>query len=172
MDLPDSKRSRWIAYGLATFALLGAVVGAGVLFPAEVSELTDDDTPVEVALQSGGEAVATVEAHPARTREDMITGLGDHESLAPGKGMLFFHGTEGEQTYVMRDMEFAIDMVFIDSSCEITAIHRGEKPGENESGVEAKYHYSGTAKYVLEVPAGYATERVEVGDTVAFDGGC
>lgn len=170
MDLPGDEPCSWIVYALGVLAVFLALAGVvGALSPT--LQLVSDDR-LDVTLKSDGSAVATVDALVANTRPEMVTGLGDHDTLAAGKGMLFIHGETAEQTYVMRDMDFPIDIVFINTSCEITTIHSADAPDPNETGEEPKYHYSGEAKYVLEVPNGYATERVGVGDAVEFEGGC
>jgi len=72
--------------------------------------------------------------------------------------MWFVHSSEGERTYVMRGMSFPIDIVFVDADGEITSIHHASLDGEADG-------YTGTGKYVLEVPYGYTTENgIEVGD--------
>ena len=171
MDSPGDEPRPWKVYILVVLAVLLALAGVvGAITPT--SQQPENEDRLNVTLKTNGGPVATVDASVANTRSEMVTGLGDHDSLKAGKGMLFIHGETAERTYVMRDMDFPIDIVFINSSCEITTIHSADAPTSNETGEEPKYHYSGEAKYVLEVPDGYATERVEVGDAVEFDGGC
>lgn len=171
MDIPGGESLPWEVYGLGVVAVLIIVAGVGGAFILTPQQAGTVDR-VDVTLKDNGSSVATVNASVANTRSERVIGLSKHDSLAEGKGMLFVHGETTEQTYVMRDMEFPIDIVFIDSSCEITTIHSADAPAANETGEESKYHYSGQAKYVLEVPDGYATERVEAGDAVEIDGGC
>lgn len=171
MDVPDSAPDSRLFYGIAGIAglLVLAMVAGAALNP---SVLASGQERTTVTLKANGETVGAVDALIADTRREMVTGLSDHESLADGNGMLFIHETQDERTYVMRDMAFPIDIVFVNSSCQITAIKSAAAPGPNESGEELKHQYSGVAKYVLEVPRGYAQERVSVGDTVSFEGGC
>jgi uncharacterized membrane protein (UPF0127 family) len=82
--------------------------------------------------------------------------------------MLFIHNTEDDRTYVMREMDFDIDIVFIGADREITAIRHARAPGPDEDGEELRY--SGRAKWVLEVPRGYTNETgIEVGDEIEID---
>lgn len=119
-----------------------------------------------VALIDNGTEETVVEADTAITRNEKYTGLSKHNTLQNGSGMVFIHDTEQTQTYVMRNMDFGIDMVFIDNDCSVTTIHSAEEPAPLETGEEAKHRYSGIAKYILEVPKGYATQYIEQGDTV------
>ncbi|MHC3381770.1 DUF192 domain-containing protein [Haloarcula sp. H-GB5] len=170
MDLIRDDPYSWKVYTFGVLVVLFAFAGVvGALSP--LSQLADEDM-LNVTLKSDGSSVGSVDASVANTKSEMVTGLSNHDTLAVGKGMLFIHGETTERTYVMRDMNFSIDIVFLNSSCEITTIHSAEKPAPDETGEEPKYHYSGEAKYVLEVPNGYATERVGVGDAVKFEGGC
>lgn len=105
------------------------------------------------------EELATVEVRIADNRSLRYTGLSNTDSLGDNEGMLFIHDSEGEPGYVMRDMAFDIDMVFIDASGEITTIHHAE--------VDDGGTFRGTAKYVLEVPYEYTTDNdIQVGDRI------
>jgi len=79
--------------------------------------------------------------------------------------MLFVHEQEGNHGYVMRDMAFPLDMVFIAENGTITTIHHAPVAPDGDLT-----EYSGRAKYVLEVPMGYTNETgVEVGDRVVIE---
>ncbi len=121
-----------------------------------------------VTIVGDGETKATVAVEVADTREERYTGLSEHESLEDGEGMLFVHRTESERTYVMRDMDFDIDIVFIGSDGEITTVHHARAPEPGEDGEDLRY--SGRAKWVLEVPRGYVNETgIEVGDEIEIE---
>lgn len=114
------------------------------------------------------ESKAVVDVEIADDRQERHTGLSDHESLESGNGMLFIHNQEQDLTYVMREMDFDIDIIFINADREITTIHHARAPGPDEDGNDLQY--SGRGKWVLEVPRGYANETgIEVGDEVEID---
>lgn len=116
----------------------------------------------------GGERLGVVRAAVADTGDLRYTGLGDTESLPENYGMLFVFEEVDEWTFVMREMEFGIDIVFADSEGVITTIHHAPAPGPDEDGEEQRY--PGRGQYVLEVNRGWTTERgVEEGDVLAFD---
>ncbi|THE66712.1 DUF192 domain-containing protein [Salinadaptatus halalkaliphilus] len=140
-----------------------ALVQAGVL-PA----LWGEDRAEVRVLEADGEPKAVVDAAVADTTRERYTGLSDHESLEAGHGMLFVHSSEDDRTYVMREMDFDIDIVFIDADREITSIEHARAPDPGEDGEDLQY--SGRAQYVLEVPRGYANEtEMAVGDRVEIE---
>lgn len=118
-----------------------------------------------VTIASEGEVVTEVEVRVADTYEKRYTGLSDTESLGPNEGMLFVHDDESQYAYVMRDMDFPLDILFVAENGTITRIHHAElEPNASEGGLT---RYRGVGKYVLEVPYGYTNETgVEEGDTV------
>ncbi|TKX82711.1 DUF192 domain-containing protein, partial [Halorubrum sp. SS5] len=71
-------------------------------------------------------------------------------------------------TYVMREMDFGIDIVYVDGDRKIVEIHNAPEPGPNEDGEEQRY--PGSGQYVLEVPYEWTDRHgVSVGDSLAFD---
>ena len=146
----------WILALLAVTVIVGGgalAVTSGVFagdYEWTTVTVVDDDTDTELA---------TVDARIADTFEKRYTGLSNTTALGPNEGMLFIHNREGSRGYVMRDMAFPIDIVFIDADGEITTIHHAE-PDDNQT-------FRGTAKYVLEVPYNYTTDNdIAVGDRV------
>lgn len=161
-----------VAFWTVGILVLFLVAAVGMLILNPFGATADVGETETVELVSDGKVVSTVTAETAVTKDEMETGLSEHESLAAGEGMLFFHSESAEQTYVMPDMDFGIDIVFIGADCTVQTIHSAERPASDESGYEPKHQYTGEAKYVLEAPQGYATERLSEGDTVRFAGGC
>ncbi|MXV63422.1 DUF192 domain-containing protein [Natronorubrum sp. JWXQ-INN-674] len=128
----------------------------------------EDRAEVRVLDGDTGDELATVEAEVADTRAERYTGLSDHDSLEEGHGMLFVHSSERERTYVMRGMEFDIDIIFIDADGEITTIEHARAPEPGEDGNDLEY--TGQAQWVLEVPRGYANETgMSAGDEVEIE---
>jgi hypothetical protein len=134
------------------------------------AEPTSDEPSVDVVDESD-DVLATIEVRIADTYEKRYTGLSDTESLDAGEGMLFVHDREGRHAYVMRSMEFPLDIVFADANGTITAIHHAPVPPAGTSGDELT-RYRGTGKYVLEVPMGYTNRTgIETGDRLVVPNG-
>ena len=144
---------------LAVALVLAVAVGAvGIV-------VLDDTERTTVAFVDGEteDRLATVSVTVSDSWYERYTGLSDTESLGEDEGMLFVHPSEGEHGYVMRDMDFPIDMVFVAENGTITAIHHAELPPEGEESPS----YEGYGKYVVELPYEYTVEHdIEVGDQV------
>jgi len=163
---------RWKVLNVAGVVLVVALLGGAAVQVGLLSNpfAEDRDEATVTVTDENGEPLAVVDAEVADTADERYTGLSEHESLANGSGMLFVHGGEEERTYVMREMDFGIDIVFVGADRTITTIHEAPAPGPNEDGEEQRY--SGRAKWVLEVPKGYTDARgIEAGDRIDIEYG-
>lgn len=136
-----------------------------ILLTTVVTDVNRPDT-TEVTIVENNTVEAQLTVETAFTRGERYTGLSNHNTLPNRSGMMFIHDDEGQQTYVMRNMDFGLDIVFINNDCVVTEIHSARQPATGERGEEPKHQYTGTAKYVLEVPHGYTTQRITANDTV------
>jgi uncharacterized membrane protein (UPF0127 family) len=128
----------------------------------------DYETTTVDLVDADGTRLAAVDVWIADSYPKRYTGLSDTSALENGQGMLFVHDQEGNHAYVMREMAFPLDMVFIAADGTITTIHHAPLPSEDSGGGLTRY--SGRAKYVLEVPMGYTNETgVEVGDRAVIE---
>jgi len=90
-------------------------------------------------------------------------GLSHTDHLEQDQGMLFIHPTEKNHTYVMRNMDFPIDIIFIDSKGTIVSIHHAYPESPPYSA------YEGFSKLVLELPHNWTIDNnISVGDTVSI----
>ncbi len=165
----DRSRGRTLLVGVVVLALLGVLaIELGLIVPPWVQDR--GGATVTLIDADSGERLARVDVEVADTRKEQYIGLSDHDSLTDGNGMLFVHEGEARRTYVMRKMDFPIDMIFVGADRRITAIHHARAPGPNEDGDDIQY--SGRAKYVLEVPRGFANETgLSVGDRIEIEYG-
>ena len=143
--------------------------------PTVTPSATATGTPIppgygttEVAVTTpGGEELGSVTAAIADTRDRRYTGLSETENLPEDRGMLFVYDEVDDHTYVMREMDFAVDIIYADDEGVITRIHHAPEPGPDEDGESQRY--PGRGQYVLEVTYEWTTERgVEEGDMLAF----
>ncbi|PSP83237.1 DUF192 domain-containing protein [Halobacteriales archaeon QS_1_68_17] len=125
-----------------------------------------EKTEVTVATPDG-DVLGTVVAAIAREPYYQYVGLSDTESLPEDRGMLFVYDAVAERTFVMRNMDFGIDIVYADADGVITRVHHAPEPepGEGEEDL-----YPGRGQYVLEVNYDWTTARgIETGDVLEFD---
>jgi uncharacterized membrane protein (UPF0127 family) len=128
----------------------------------------DYETTEIRAVTPDDELLGTVTAAIADTSDLRYLGLSDTESLPEDRGMLFVYDDAENRSFVMRRMDFGIDIVYAGPDGEITEIHHAEAPGPDEDGNDQRY--PGWGQYVLEVNLDWTTERgVEAGDRLAFD---
>jgi uncharacterized membrane protein (UPF0127 family) len=150
----------------------GTATGAGTPATTAGSETDtpeeDDQSRPQVELRDGNGAVlGRVTVAIADTGGERYTGLGDTERLNESEGMLFVYEEPDTHTYVMRDMDFSLDILFVAPNGTITTIHHAPtEPGESGDDLTG---YPGYGQYVLEVNRGYANRTgLAVGDTVAI----
>ena len=147
---------------LAGTAIVAALLALYLLAPPTTLLTPAEHERTTVTLvDSNGTELANVDVRVAETRAQRRVGLSRTDALADGTGMLFVHDSVDTRSYVMRNMSFGLDIVFLDSDGTITEIHDAPAPPGGDGS------YRGTGKYVLEVPRGWtAATGVAVGDRV------
>jgi len=124
-------------------------------------------TTVEVETPDGDD-LGQVYAAIADTRDLRYTGLSVTDSMPENYGMLFVFDDVDDRPFVMREMDFGIDIVYADDEGVITEVHHAPEPGPDEDGNEQRY--PGRGQYVLELNKGWTTDRgVTVGDVLQFE---
>lgn len=159
------RRAAAAIVALVTVAVI-AVVAIQTGFWVNILDPGEYDRRTVTVVDDNGTTVATVSVRIANTSSQRTVGLSETESLGENEGMLFVHETEETQNYVMRNMDFPLDIIFVADNGTITTIHHAPVPlpGTSESELE---RYSGTARYVLEVERGWANETgLKPGDRV------
>jgi uncharacterized membrane protein (UPF0127 family) len=125
------------------------------------------ETTTVRAVSASGETLGSVTAAIADTSSLRFTGLSDTETLPPDRGMLFVYETVADRTFVMRRMDFGIDIVYADADGTITSIHHAPEPGPEEDGEDQRY--PGRGQFVLEVVYDWTTDHgVSEGDSLEF----
>ena len=142
------------------FLTLGLVVILGSIFlfftRSSVIEnktkiITINNTPIEVEV--------------ADTPQTRTQGLSEREGLLEGKGMLFIFEKPARYGFWMKNMNFAIDVVWIDDKFNIVDIDKEVSP----ETFPQVFHPDQKVKYVLELPAGYTNQHlIDIGTMVQF----
>jgi len=152
-----------LAFGgpLADVGSPGEPVGDGQPTAATTNGSGEHPATVMIASPNGTE-LGRIDAMVADSPAERYTGLSDTDSLGPNEGMVFIYPRTAERTFVMREMAFPLDMLFVDGNGTITRIHHA--PVESDGDLTP---YTGSAKWVVEVNRGWADEHgVSVGDRV------
>ena len=106
------------------------------------------------------------------TPEERNRGLSGRESLPESTGMLFVFEGDQHLSFWMVDMNFPLDIVWIDSSCrivDVTLDAPAPLPGQSRGDLP-RFRPSSPARFVLEINAGEFIEaHLEVGDEVEFE---
>jgi uncharacterized membrane protein (UPF0127 family) len=159
--MPDGSPKKIKSAPKQWFVLAGicVVVAAGVfgVWPsgdssAEPSRVRINNTAVQVEL--------------ADTPRERIQGLSGRQSLADNHGMLFIFPEPGTPNFHMKDMQFCIDIIWLDQHRTVVDITSTICPDTYPN----TYSPQQPAQYVLEVPAGFSSgQNISVGDSARFD---
>ncbi|HEX2036747.1 MAG TPA: DUF192 domain-containing protein [Chloroflexota bacterium] len=175
---------------LAVMAGLLAL-GCDTLPSGETTAAPDDpagQAPQEGQLTPGSEDSAATDAPPspvqvvfptvavtvelARTADERARGLGGHAPLGPTDGMLFVFEQAAPHAFWMKGMTFPLDIMWIEGG-KVVHLERDVPPSPpSETDLTRPvYTPSVSARYVLEVNAGFAAQHgVEVGTPLEFVG--
>jgi uncharacterized membrane protein (UPF0127 family) len=153
---------------VAALVLTTAIVAGVVPPPATLMGTPDDYERAAVTITNNcGQVLGTVDVRIADTHRKKVIGLSATESLPNGSGMLFTYEEASKHTYVMRKMDYPLDIVFIGADGRINSIKSAPAPSPSEDGENIRR--TGYGKYVLEVPRGWmerhgihAGHRVEI----------
>lgn len=143
---------RWWAVG-AVIALIGIVGVASVLLfqKSDVTTVSFDNYDVVVRV---------VDDEAERTK-----GLSGSGPLDDDEGMLFVFPVEDRYGFWMKDMNYPIDIIWLDSQKRIVDIKAGAEP----STYPEVFSPGENARYVVELKAGMVGEnRLRIGQYAQF----
>ena len=101
----------------------------------------------------------------ALTPAQQEQGLSGTVALAENSGLLFVFEKSGQYSFWMKDMNFPIDMIWINENMKIVYI----KKDATLSSFPETYGPSDNAKYVLEINSGFSDRnKLKEGDNVLF----
>lgn len=140
-----------IALCLAAFFLLSE--------PDSASEFSTIVTETKSTIHLRADLAVSVEV--ADEDDERVTGLSGRDPLPDNHGLLFVFDEDGYPAIWMKDMRFAIDIIWIDREGVIVDIAQAVQP----DSYPRTFSPQDEARYVLEMTAGYADARnVRVGD--------
>lgn len=103
----------------------------------------------------------------ATTNADRTQGLSDVKSIDPNGGLLMDFGQDGQHGIWMKNMNFPLDIIWLDKFQHVIYIVKNAPPENPASTVFAP---KDPARYVIELPAGSVSQAgIKIGDTATFD---
>lgn len=103
----------------------------------------------------------------AETRMEKAKGLMGREDLSEESGILFVYKEEGIRSFWMKNMNFSIDIIWIDEEKTIISIEKSVPPCKEEKC--PKYESPQKTMYVLEINSGLSEELgIKEGDRLVF----
>lgn len=142
----------WLGIALIIFGLFSVISG--------IVSLTDNK-----ARLVAPKGIITIEK--ADSPELRYKGLSGRSSLGQDEGMMFyFDNPSSSHCLVMRDMKFAIDMVWLNDEKEVITIKQNATP---DTYPEQIFCPDSDASYVLEIPSGRSEALgIDIGETLRF----
>lgn len=128
-----------LTYGIVTTFISSPIESTSITYPPSAT-IAVGDTKLTVDI--------------AATVATMRKGLGERSTLSPSDGMLFIFEQEALHGIWMKDMQFAIDIVWIDKTGKIVAITEGVTP----ETYPTVFRPPVPAQYVIETNAYAAKE--------------
>ncbi len=156
------RRTLSNAFILAACAFLISLIYVDFPFTPTVDDFSANDPDVSASstIQLNDRIIRVEIADTPEERERGLSGKG---GLAEDEGMLFVFDSDGRYAFWMKDMKFAIDILWISHDGAIVHIEKGVAPETYPHTFAPRRE----ARYVVELPAGFVEKHdVHVGDIV------
>lgn len=148
----ENHASSWMIAGFMTLVIIAAVA---VIAP----QLTP-----RVAVRIGD---GVYNARLAETPAQLERGLSGTKHLGSNEGMLFVFDHDAKWSIWMKDMNFPIDIIWMDQDKKVVHIVKNASP---DNYPQERFTPKSDARYVLEVPAGSVDARsININGTAHFD---
>ena len=130
-------------------------------YSPKVSPITIQESKIKYAELAGQK----IKIELAQSKEEQERGLSGRETLPEGEGVLFIFENSAQHLFWMKDMKFAIDIIWIDADGKVVYIKKSVTPDTYPEVFKPTQN----AKYVLEVLAGFSEKNnLKEGDSVLF----
>jgi uncharacterized protein len=154
-----------IAFLIITILLVGYFFSSSTprtVMVEEVQKTNEKEVDMTSTVTIGS---TRINVSVADTAEERTQGLSGRENLPENEGLLFIFEKSDRSGFWMKDMNFAIDIIWIDEQFSIIDIKENATP---ESYPEIFYPKQ-SARYVLEVPSGTVqSHNIKIGDKATF----
>lgn len=157
---------------LIWFAVLVGMILAAAWLQKGGLKLTQTTSQAQnLKVMKVGDKIVNVEI--ADTQEGQAKGLSGRETLEENNGMLFVMPKNSYPSFWMKDMQFNIDVIWINEN-QVVEISKNLPAPDPETPTDELPRYKPTqsTSYVLEVNAGFVDKNnIEVGQSVELPKG-
>ncbi len=144
----------------ASAAVLSLIISLGVAFFAAEKYAQKTVPAADTDLRAIQLAGKTVKVEVVGTPEEKARGLGGRDGLPPNEGMLFVFDSDARYRFWMKDMLFSIDILWLSDDGRVVDMRENVSP----ETYPAVFTPNAPARYVLELPAGFAkSNNVKIG---------
>jgi uncharacterized protein len=149
--------------GKSIWTWLLIIIALGLVSAAGVYVLWPQLQPHTTVHVGDGVFLAQV----AKSPEERTLGLSGTRELRENQAMLFVYDTDDKWPIWMKDMNYALDIIWLDKDKVVVYIVKNAPP---ESYPYEQFTPKQKARYVLEVPAGTVGKKtIAIGDKATFD---
>ena len=107
-----------------------------------------------------------LETMVVNTRESRNLGLSNHSMLAHDEAMLFVFDRVGMYPFWMKDMDFPIDIFWLNKDKQVVFIQENASPNDYPESYNPKVY----ALYVVETVAGFSEkENIKIGSQFSWE---
>lgn len=146
---------------MTTVILIVGVVSL-IVYSAVMYIATTFKPTIEVSIGSG-----VYQLWLADNETERVQGLSGVESLRPNGGLLMKFDTDDTWGIWMKDMNFPIDIIWLDADKKVVYIVKNAKPELSTSKI---FTPNTPARYIIELPAGKVDAAgIKTGTTAVFD---
>lgn len=147
--------------GIVLWLLLSLISGDANNLLSE-TQIVSERLPSTIVITPQGDLLI---AEIADNQASRNLGLSYREFLKDDQGMLFIFDHSDHYSFWMKDMNFSIDIIWLNNDKEIVWIEQNVSPDSYPTLWQSKI----PARYVLEVNAGISSELdLKVGDNMSW----
>lgn len=140
-----------------------------ILFSAaacnRVNQTSNVTSPSPTVILPGGQRIKVIAI--ADSAEEQAQGLSGRTSLGQNEGIWFIFDEEGYYPFWMPEMNFSLDIIWLDKDYRVADIARNVSPLPPLELNPPRYTNQRLAKYVLEVNAGVGS-GLAIGDRLTL----
>ena len=171
--LSKMKKDIAVIIGLFLLIVILLIFGQSINTISFVNPRSNQVTDIKNQKKSTTVIINSLEVNAliAKTPTERKKGLSIKDLLPLNEGMLFVFSDSAQYGFWMKDMKFAIDIIWIDESKKIVDIATNvtTQPGKKDKQLTI-YRPKSAAIYVLEVNSGLSElHNLRIGDSVNFE---